>query len=549
MGPPRFHCAVHCASTALPTTLPPRFHCASKSTSSPTDLAHYMDPVNNSHAKMYPDFEKWIEATNVCFDNFERLGTFDYITKLPEGVRAVGTKLVHHLKKRWDAELKVWEIDKYRVRLVALGYDQTYEVNYGATYAPTAQLVTVRFVMNEVLQFNLSCNNMDVSSAFMNSDCQYDMWVRLPKGFDYKGHTVLKLNKTLEGTKQGAHDWYQTQHAFMKTHFSSLQVASLGSDTLVTLETSPSDACLYFMRQGDVRIYVLLHTDDYLVACRPHAFYQDFYLRYNKQFKSKDCGPISLFLGNTCKHDPQAGTFTIDQGGYIRQVAIEHGCVDSPTKSTPMAMNGDDLPFDAELDPLVPFHVLMGQLYWIYRNTRPDLGFPLAYHAQFTKCFTDVHYTSLKRVLLYLLHTIDQCLVYRIMPEDSYCPVISMHSDTDWAGNKSTRRSIMGNLGWINGNLVDWMCRFQKVVTLSTMEAEYIGYCSSARNGTHLAQLVQPFRTEPIGPVIIWGDNAAAKTFAEKDMINQKTKHIGIAYHYVREKVMEGFINIIHIFL
>ena len=105
----------------------------------------------------------------------------------------------------------------------------------------------------------------------------------------------------------------------------------------------------------------------------------------------------------------------------------------------------------------------------------------------------------------------------------------------------------MGNLGWINGNLVDWMCRYQKVVTLSTMEAEYIGYCSSARNATHLAQLLQPFRTEPVSPVIIWGDNAAAKTFAEKDMINQKTKHIGIAYHYVREKVMEGFINIVHI--
>ena len=42
-------------------------------------------------------------------------------------------------------------------------------------------------------------------------------------------------------------------------------------------------------------------------------------------------------------------------------------------------------------------------------------------------------------------------------------------------------------------------------------------------------------------------DNAAAIIFAQRHMINQKTKHIGIAYHFVREKFMEGFAIILKI--
>jgi hypothetical protein len=249
-------------------------------------------------------------------------------------------------------------------------------------------------------------------------------------------------------------------------------------------------------------------------------------------------------LGNVCKHDPVAGTFSIDQGGVIRQIALEHGCAGSPTKDTPM-IQAIDLPHDLEMDPLVPFPTLMGQLAWVNRNTRPDISNALTYHAQFSNKFTAIHYTSLKRVLLYLLRTIDYSLIYRKKSTNS--PTIGIYSDTDWAGNKVDRRSMLGNLSFIDGNLVDWMCKYMKVVSLSTMEAEYIGYCSSARNGAHLAQLVQPFRTEKVTPVVIWGDNAAAIIFAQRNMINQKTKHIGIAYHFVREKVMEGFAVILKI--
>jgi len=254
-------------------------------------------------------------------------------------------------------------------------------------------------------------------------------------------------------------------------------------------------------------------------------------------------GPVSKFLGNYITRDRSAGTLGISQAPYIQQLLADHQLLDATPKSSPMAV-GANLPTDTVCDVDVPFLSLLGGLSWVLRNSRPDIQYSITYHSQFTNCYTHIHYVSLKRVLLYLLGTKDWCLVYR--KQDSVNR-ITLYSDTDWAGCKVNRRSHMGNLAFVDGNLVDWFCRKQRVVTLSSMEAEYIGYCSSTRTGMHIYQLLKPFTKQELTPIPIYGDNAAAEIFASKQTINEKTKHIEIAYHYVREKIAAGVFVIVHI--
>ena len=500
---------------------------AARVTSSPADLEHYVNPTSFKHSRFYPDVASWDDAIAVCFDNFERLDAFDVVTSCPPGVRPIGTKFVFKLKMSWDAALGCSVIEKYRVRLVALGFLQEFGVNYEGSYAPTAQLCTTRLVLNEAVQYGLHVFNMDVRSAFLNSKIQYDLWIRMPTGFTYQGLDVVKLKNTLEGTKQGAHDWYNTQHAFLAERFPHLT-------------RHPLDPCFYFSIQGTDRVYLVLHTDDYLMACSDPKFYRDFFVTYNSVFPSNDMGVLRRFLGVDFSRDWENQTLSMSQQGFIQQLVVQFGLTDASSKSSPM-VPGLSLPFDQECDMSLPYLSLLGGLAWVTRITRPDALYAVLYHSQFSGCYTSVHFTSLKRVLLYLKGTLTWSVTYR-KSCDTAAPRIQLYTDTDWAGCKHDRRSHQGSLGTIDCNPVGWWCTKQRVVALSSMEAELIGTCSATRNGQYLLQLLQPLAETTLTPMPLYGDNRAAFIFSNKQQLNEKTKHIEIAYFYTRDKIADGTI-------
>ena len=104
----------------------------------------------------------------------------------------------------------------------------------------------------------------------------------------------------------------------------------------------------------------------------------------------------------------------------------------------------------------------------------------------------------------------------------------------------------MGSVVRVDGNLIGWWCRKQRVVALSSMEAEYIGMCSASRNGMYVVHLLYHVARTYL-PIPLYCDNRAAEIFSSKAMINEKTKHIDIAYHYVRQLIQEGYFKPVHI--
>jgi len=105
----------------------------------------------------------------------------------------------------------------------------------------------------------------------------------------------------------------------------------------------------------------------------------------------------------------------------------------------------------------------------------------------------------------------------------------------------------MGSMVMINDNLIGWWCTKQKTVALSSMEAEYIGYCSATRNGMYIAQLLDGITKTNFYPIPLCGDNMAAEIFANKKMTNERTKHIEVALHYTREKIQAGMFTTEHV--
>jgi len=92
---------------------------------------------------------------------------------------------------------------------------------------------------------------MDVKNAFLHSNLEEEVFMKVPEGVDACGNKVCKLNKTLYGLKQAPRAWNSTFDAFMKT---------LG------MKSSEADRCLYIGGFKNAKLYLLLYVDDIIIA-------------------------------------------------------------------------------------------------------------------------------------------------------------------------------------------------------------------------------------------------------------------------------------------
>ena len=153
-----------------------------------------------------------------------------------------------------------------------------------------------------------------------------------------------------------------------------------------------------------------------------------------------------------------------------------------------------------------------------------------------------MHWNSAKRALRYLITTLNYGLVYR---RGTATPNIAhAYSDSDWAGDIDTRRSCSGRLHMLNGAGTSWRSRLQPVVALSSTEAEYIALCDAARETVWHRMLLEQLGFPQKGPTKILEDNNGCAAIANNRRSDARTKHIDVKYHYVRDLIEQGQVDI-----
>ncbi|GAA6094012.1 uncharacterized protein LOC102082235 isoform X1 [Tachysurus ichikawai] len=117
-----------------------------------------------------------------------------------------GGRWVYSIKT--DAEGK----DRYKARFVAKGYNQRMGIDYGETFSPTADLTSVRVVLQKAAQENLLLHQMDVKTAYLHAPIDYEICINPPEGYQEKEGIVYKLEKSLYGLKQSGPNWNKILH-------------------------------------------------------------------------------------------------------------------------------------------------------------------------------------------------------------------------------------------------------------------------------------------------------------------------------------------------
>jgi hypothetical protein len=157
-----------------------------------------------------------------------------------------------------------------------------------------------------------------------------------------------------------------------------------------------------------------------------------------------------------------------------------------------------------------------------------------------------------RRVLRYLRGTRLQGITWTAAPGNDRKEALDLigYCDSDWAGDLKTRKSTSGCVVRLGGGPIAWRVQRQRCVSLSTCEAEYVAICLAAKTcvGAHnivkiLAAVGHPVRDT----VKIYSDNDAAIVTGSTVRQNNSSRHIELRYHYVRDCVKRGRIQLARI--
>ncbi|PKU73341.1 Retrovirus-related Pol polyprotein from transposon TNT 1-94 [Dendrobium catenatum] len=419
------------------------------------------------------------------------------------------------------------QIDRYKARLVALGYDQKQGINYTETFSPVAKMRTIRLMLTVSLIRQWPMFQLDISNAFLHGDLPDDIYMRQPPGFvdSSQPHAVCKLQKSLYGLKQAPRQWFQKLTSF-------LQQYGFGF--------SRSDPSLLLFHKNNIYIYVLIYVDDLLVTGNNEAAIRNLLHDMKTQFALKILGNISLFLGIQVTRS-KSGYF-LSQQHYATKILNDAGykdCKAAPTPVVPIKKQPEHIsqPFS---DPTL-YRRLAGSLQYL-SITRPDIAFATNQVCQHMQAPTEQDFKALKRILRYLKGTLSFGLPITHGSLD-----LRSYLDADWASDPTDRKSVSGFCTFLGPNLISWTVKKQVTVAKSSTEAEYRSLSAAASEVIWLRRLASELSIPQITPTTIHCDNTSAMAIAKNPVFHARTKHIEIDYHFIRQQLESGQITLEHI--
>lgn len=475
----------------------------------------FEEPLCYEDAKSSSDNDKWESAMKRELDSLKESGTWVLVDK-PSNCNIVRNKWVYKIKRNSNNE-----IVKYKARLVAKGFTQQHGVDYDETFSPVIRHTNIRLLFALAVKLDLNIDHLDIETAFLNGSLDETIYMYQPEGFiDTKNKDkVCLLKKTIYGLKQSSRVWYKTVEEFL---------VNLG------YVKSLFESCVYYKRNGCKLTIVALYVDDFLILSNDMK--EKSRLKYNlgQKFNIKDLGEVKYFLGLNIERTK--GQIKINQKPYINNLLRKFNMSQCKTVTTPIEANCKLNNVSQEL-PNVPYQSLIGSLMYLAVNSRPDIAYVISYLSQFNTKFTSEHWKAAKRVLQYLKGTIDYSLIYR--NDDKK---IVGYADADWA-NGADRKSYSGFVFMLSEGPISWEAKKQNCVALSSTEAEYIAITQASKEATYLREFLGEL-IDFKDPIIIYNDNQSAQKLVYNPVYHNRTKHIDIKYHYVREIVNKNYVKI-----
>ncbi|XP_058724364.1 phospholipid-transporting ATPase 2-like isoform X1 [Vicia villosa] len=331
----------------------------------------------------------------------------------------------------------------------------------------------------------------------------------------------ILLKKALYGLKQSPRAWFGR---FTKVMTSLGYKQSQGDHTLF-IKHSP---------QGGVTV-LLVYVDDIIMTGDDWKEQHILSHCLAKEFEIKALGKLKYFLGIEVAHS-RKGIF-ISQQKYIADLLKETGKTACKPASVPMDPNlklgnTEDVAVDKEM-----YQRLVGRLIYL-SHTRPDIAYAVSMVSQFMHCPKEIHLQAVHRIMQYLKGTPGRGILFKRNGNTT----LEAYTDADYAGSIVDRRSTTGYCTFLGGNLVTWRSKKQNVVARSSAEAEFRAMAQGICELLWLKIILEDLKIKWEGPMKLYCDNKSAISIAHNPVQHDRTKHIEVDRHFIKEKLDSGLI-------
>jgi len=294
-------------------------------------------------------------------------------------------------------------------------------------------------------------------------------------------------------------------------------------------------------------VYLLLYVDDMLIAAKNMLEIKKLKSLLSDEFEIKDLGAAKKILGMEIHRDRKAGKLYLSQKKYIEKILEHFGMQNSKSVSTPLAthfrLSTALAPQSEEEEQFmshVPYSSAVGSIMYAMVCTRPDISQAVSVVSRYMVNPGKVHRQAVKWILRYLRGTTDVDLVYD--KGSGFNSNVIGYVDSDYAGDLDKRRSLTGFVFTLSGCAISWNATLQSTVALSTTEVEYMAAAEAVKEAIWLRGLVSDLGLQQ-DETVVFCDSQSAIHLTKNQMYHERTKHIDVRYHFLREVVTQGGIT------
>ncbi|SGZ06091.1 BQ5605_C031g10917 [Microbotryum silenes-dioicae] len=436
-----------------------------------------------------PFRDYWLAAMSVEEGALAAKNAFSKPVRPPPGAIVIGSMWVLLVKRNAEGQ-----IVKYKARLVARGDMQRRRGVHINSFSPTGRAASHRLLLALAVENEWETRQFDVSSAYLNGNLGgTEIYMRLPGG------DIVRLQRALYGLVQAGREWYKVFTEW---------ILSIG------FTRTDSDHAVFVRKEGDRRSFLSIHVDDGLLT--GDGDLDGVLCQLKARFEARSTDEASFFLGQSIRREGKTGAAIVNQGHFVDAILEEHHMANASPRPTPLAAlstlrNRADSGFDPAS---IPYRAIVGKLLYLSGTTRPDIAFAVSKAARFCNDFTAEHWEALKHILRYLVGTRN----FGIRYQKSFQPmsaILEGFVNADHGADPVTRRSVSGYVFMCAGGAISWIAKRQTLVTLSNRSDSFAG------------------------------DNQSAITLAKHPAFHARTKHIGIHFHFIRDHIAEGTIEMV----
>ena len=281
-------------------------------------------------------------------------------------------------------------IEKFKVKLVVVGYNQKKGIDYYDTYSLVTKIATIRTLVELAVIYDHMVHQIDVKTVFLNGNLEEETYIEQPKSFVCSGqeNKVCKLKKSLHGLKQAPKQWYQK---FDQTLTSNGYIVN------------GSNSCVYSKVFGSDCVIIYLYVDNILIFGTNVNLVNETKMFLPSKFDMRDLGESNVILGIKIRKTENG--YSLCQSHYVEKILENFNCSNVVPVRTPFYPSRSLKKNNGPSVSQVEYAKIIGTIMFLMNYTRPDIAYAVSRLSRYTHNPNDKHWNALYRLLSYLKGT------------------------------------------------------------------------------------------------------------------------------------------------